>query len=409
MQLIIKNNIFRRLLLSNIISILGDSFYYLALITYASTFDNKNLAISIIAVSELLPQVLSVITGSLADNTKHKIHAMFVIDIFRFILYILVGILIGFNPSFIILIIIALINFVSDIAGGYKGGLYLSIITAAVDKEDIEEANGINLGLSRIVKMCFEFLGAILIAFFTFRELAWVNSAAFLLSGIVIFSMIKTLSIFQDKDNKIEKNNTTEISKIILNIKIGFVSIYKNKKIFNIILFFALLNVVTSTIIPLIFILLAEYDSILIVNFTFSVMIVNITFSLGVIFGSFLGSRVFRKWRLFSLIRLCLIISILIFSSMILKNLIVVLIFLFVLSFLSGSISPKFFSFILSNIDKTKLGSIIGAINTLLLSLTPIAVAIFTSITSINTFFPLFVLVLCSIVILIISTKRIKI
>jgi hypothetical protein len=60
MQLLRHNPLYRTLLTSGAVSALGDSIYYIALLTYASRFPEPSLAILLVSMSETLPGVLSV-------------------------------------------------------------------------------------------------------------------------------------------------------------------------------------------------------------------------------------------------------------------------------------------------------------------------------------------------------------
>ena len=48
MNLLLKNRIYRFITYSDILSVIGDSLFYLAFLTYASTLENSAIAISII-------------------------------------------------------------------------------------------------------------------------------------------------------------------------------------------------------------------------------------------------------------------------------------------------------------------------------------------------------------------------
>lgn len=57
MNLLLKNRIYRFITYSDILSVIGDSLFYLAFLTYASTLENSAIAISIISISESLPEI----------------------------------------------------------------------------------------------------------------------------------------------------------------------------------------------------------------------------------------------------------------------------------------------------------------------------------------------------------------
>lgn len=69
----LKNREFRWITMSDWFSVIGDSIFYLALINFASTLSNPALAISLVTISETLPDALSFVAGYLCDKTKKNI------------------------------------------------------------------------------------------------------------------------------------------------------------------------------------------------------------------------------------------------------------------------------------------------------------------------------------------------
>ncbi|MEB3363343.1 hypothetical protein SDC49_05215 [Lactobacillus sp. R2/2] len=92
--------------------------------TYASKLQNYSLALSLIAITESLPDLVQSLSGYLADRTHNKYRVIVWLAIIRFALYMLVGILfaININGWNLVLIVIGL-NFISDLSGMYSGGL----------------------------------------------------------------------------------------------------------------------------------------------------------------------------------------------------------------------------------------------------------------------------------------------
>ena len=92
MNLLLKNKIYRFITYSDILSVIGDSFFYLAFLTYASTLENSAIAISIISISESLPEVFSMFTGVYADKVKDKAKADIYSNFLRMFIYFFVAI-----------------------------------------------------------------------------------------------------------------------------------------------------------------------------------------------------------------------------------------------------------------------------------------------------------------------------
>ena len=124
MNIFIKNSDYRRFSLASFLSSAGDILFYLAFMTYSSKLKNYSLALSLIAISESVPRLFEIFGGYLADKTKEKFQNIFLAAMARFILYALVGLLfISKVSQWNLVIIIVVVNFLSDTIGSYSGGL----------------------------------------------------------------------------------------------------------------------------------------------------------------------------------------------------------------------------------------------------------------------------------------------
>ncbi|MEB3365282.1 hypothetical protein SDC49_22210 [Lactobacillus sp. R2/2] len=161
--------------------------FYLALITYASKLRNYALAISLISISESVPQIFQVFSGYLADRTKNKFKLMVWLAAIRFGLYLIVGLLFasGFAGWNLVLTVIG-INLVSDIAGSYSGGLQTPLIVNIVGNDEVAEAEGFVSGINGIINMIAQFIGSGLLLFMSYSSLAIFNALTFLAAGALL-------------------------------------------------------------------------------------------------------------------------------------------------------------------------------------------------------------------------------
>ena len=122
MNVFLKNADFRRFSVASFLSGAGDILFYLAFMTYASKLQNYSLALSLIAISESVPKLFEIFGGYLADKTKKKFRNIFLAAFVRFILYGLVGLLFITKMSqWNLVLIIVVVNFLSDTIGSYSG------------------------------------------------------------------------------------------------------------------------------------------------------------------------------------------------------------------------------------------------------------------------------------------------
>lgn len=137
MNVFLKNADFRRFSVASFLSGAGDILFYLAFMTYASKLQNYSLALSLIAISESVPKLFEIFGGYLADKTKKKFRNIFLAAFVRFILYGLVGLLFITKMSqWNLVLIIVVVNFLSDTIGSYSGGLVAPLIVDIVGKKN---------------------------------------------------------------------------------------------------------------------------------------------------------------------------------------------------------------------------------------------------------------------------------
>lgn len=72
MHLIIKNKVYRHLLLSRILDNLGASLYNIVFVVYAATCFKSQIIVSIANITMMIPTLFSLLVGIRADKTKQK-------------------------------------------------------------------------------------------------------------------------------------------------------------------------------------------------------------------------------------------------------------------------------------------------------------------------------------------------
>lgn len=124
---IISNKLYLKLLISDVISNLGDVLYFIALMTYVIEIKDSNLAISIINFSETIPVLFTIFFGMIADKTLNKVSMIIRTLWLRVILYLLMAIVMTFKASILVVIIASIVNLIADTLGRFENGLLLFI------------------------------------------------------------------------------------------------------------------------------------------------------------------------------------------------------------------------------------------------------------------------------------------
>ena len=133
----LKNKGYRAIINASLLSGIGDSLYNIVFIIYASSVPNKKLAVSLASVATLIPGLLAVVTGALADKTKHKVYSSIIVRFIQCALFILLAVLIGVQRSFPIFLVLLLINIISDTLGSFGNGLGMPLLQKLLPAEEL--------------------------------------------------------------------------------------------------------------------------------------------------------------------------------------------------------------------------------------------------------------------------------
>ncbi|WP_236683013.1 MULTISPECIES: hypothetical protein [unclassified Streptococcus] len=155
MKKVLTNKIYMTLFASDMLSNFGDVLYYLALMTYILQLPNAKLAIAIVSVSETLPILTGFVMGYFADQTTDKVGTILQTPVFRVLLYLLVGLVMGFAPSLWVVIIVSLMNFLSDLAGQYENGLYTPLSLRIISDGERETSYSFRQAVSSSFALVF--------------------------------------------------------------------------------------------------------------------------------------------------------------------------------------------------------------------------------------------------------------
>ena len=379
MDIFLRNTNYRKFSLASWLSSAGNILFYLALMTYASRLKNYSLALSLIAITESLPNLIQSLSGYLADRTKNKYHVIVWLAIIRFALYLLVGLLFATNISGwnLVLMVIGL-NFISDLSGKYSGGLQTPLIVSLVGENEMSEAQGFTNGISQLITMIAQFAGSGLLLFMSYSGLAIVNAITFLVAGI-IYANIGMNVKKQEVNKQPEEVNTQKFGATIVS---SLKQVKQANGLLTIVLVIALLNGLLSTVEPLISIVLAGNKNMLIGNYSFTIAVVSTVAAIGMASGSTIGTKIFKNTSLFLIVLADTIATITLAIAIIYGNIFASLFCLTILGFLAGIVSPKLLQWLVTTVDRKILSSSVGLLNTILVMAGPLTTTVFTSIAS---------------------------
>lgn len=370
MKEIIKNKIYIRTLMADIISNFGDVLYYLAMLNYVLQIEKSNVAISIINISEMVPILCSFVIGYFADKNTKRVKTIIGTLVIRCVLYLIVALAIGFTPDLMLVVIISIINFISDILGQYENSLYYPISNRLVNNEVREEVMAFRHSLMMSLNVLFQAIGGVLICYISYRKLAIINAGSFIVS-FLIFRTIKSELVELCDEKALERKKDSEkkplsvlIKSLVAELKEAVVLLWKIPNIKETLTTIPFLNAGLAVVTPLVVLCMTRNPQLSIVNAEFTISILAISQTAGRIAGSALTVSVLKKLKLISTLKITMILLVIMFSGMIFQNLYIVIIALFLTSLCTGCIDPKMGAIIFNNLDENRLATSFGGMTT---------------------------------------------
>ena len=369
MKKILNNKLFLSSYLADVISNFGDTLYYLALMNYVLFLPDTKFALAMITASETLPILSGLFMGIWADRTKNKLDTILATLVIRFVLYALVGLLMGFTPALWIVAVVCVVNFLSDLAGQYENGLYMPLSLRVLEAEDRETAMAFKNTVGGILMIVFRSSGAILIGFMSYQNLAFFNAGTFLVSLAIMVTLRPAFAKLL-KENPIQEVEQTEteaglIKGIGQSLKESYQAIQKIPVLKASILTIAGINTVFSAISTLVILSMKEFSDFVIVNSGITLALVFNLFSVGYILGSSLGMAFFKHISLSNLLKCCTVLSVILFVGFYLHNIYIVMATILVTTMMTGIINPKLYALIMNELPEDKLATINAGMGTI--------------------------------------------
>lgn len=362
-----------QLFMADALSEIGDVFYYVALITYASQLANSSLAISLVTTLEFIPPVFSIIIGPLVDKLRNKTKVSMSVNIIQCVLYIINGLLFFKFQKWMLFSLCLIINFISDTLGIITQEMEPIILKKLSPKISYERKYGWLSAIAQSFSIGGKFLGGILLTLLNnhYIFMSFINAATFGCAAValaLIGNIIVQDEIHENEEDK--KSGALEGVKFLKN----------NPKVRFIVILLSNINIVLAPILPIAYILLANKEIYTPVNYSMSVSLLTAIDSLASILGPTFGLRLFKgKKALINSVMVGSIFSLTFCLSIFTRNIYVLMLTLFLASFFIGATIPLLFGGVIKNVPEAKIGSVNGVIDTLLAITPPLSTFIFSS------------------------------
>ena len=371
MRKILKNKLYLKVLVSDLISNFGDTLYFIALMTYVTEIKDSNLAISIVNISETLPILFTIFFGIIADKTLNKVKMIIKTLWLRVLLYLLVAVAMNFKPSIMIVIIASLVNLVADTLGQFENGLFYPISNRIVKKSDREETMAFRQTVVSTMNIVNQSLGAFLITFFSFSHLAFINSLTFAISLLIMLSIRNQINnSYYDETISTSKISQFDFkasfSEIISNLKLSINHLFSIGNMKEALLVIPILNGSLAILTPLVVVDLSKDSNLTIINSAITISLLGIsTVSGGILGGTLiLISKKFKSLSIGTLLKMNLTTVLLSFVAFYFQNIYLIILSSFLSSVLVSALNPKMGTIIFNDIDETKLATIFGGMVT---------------------------------------------
>ncbi len=368
----IKNNkLFSRLVTINFISKIGDRLFYTAMLTVATSLESGSVAVMIVSISETLPILLSIFLGVIADKRRDKIKCLVWSSLFRTAMYIGIGLLFGFRPSFNLILLAAGLNFISDIFGNFSSALFSPYTKRLIRADEMEQAQGIMSLGTQLVSVMATFIGAFLLGVFKESTIAFLNAAIFFAVAIMYWRVRSFL-----KEPEIELT-TMETDNVLHIVRENIRLLVDDNELFVNLIQLAMINGFFGGITPVFALFLNTNHEMVLLSNAVKISLLSGVITLFMIVGNALTTKIVRKMSIY---RICVIPSVIIILegiAFMMNRLVLIFIATGLIAFFLGIVSPRFSAKIVNKYPIERIGGIITSVNALLVVTPPLTSFLF--------------------------------
>ncbi|WEE34781.1 MFS transporter [Lactiplantibacillus paraplantarum] len=354
------NRAFVTLTVADIFETIGTSLFNIILLTYARTFAQASLMVSLVSVATVLPGVFGIITGRLADTQSNKRGWLVGLKFIQAMLYMVLAQLITSKQVGLLLIIIA-INLCSDVLGMMSSSLRMPLLQAKVTADLQEEALGINQGIGVLVQTLGQALGvSILAATGDYQLAGYLNAVMFLLAGVVLLCGYGALKL-----PSVPAATTPPFRQLLQQVRVAMEA-GAHMNVLALLASVLLLNAVGASVDALLNLYLIDHGAALPLSFGSAVLVMNTAFVIGSVAGNLLHTGWFQKWSF----RAVMLTTVVTFEGLFInllswQNYWVVVTVMMIGGFCMGQANPKLMASLLKVADRQIVGSLSGIINSL--------------------------------------------
>ncbi|MGX7087470.1 MFS transporter [Gemelliphila palaticanis] len=368
MKELLKNRLYITSLTSDIISNIGDIMFYLALVNYVVFLESPEYGVAILTISETLPGIFAIFLGYFADKSINRVNKIALTLVIRSFLYMIIGFLMGYSPALWIVIVAAVINFLSDIIGQYESSLFLPISLKVVPNELREKSIAFKSSIVSTINIIARVFGILLIGILSYSMIAYINSATFIIALLIFLTIYKPLkNIYKDEEKSLKDNvifNRNMLKEFKNNFKIVLEEIKSFPEVISAMLVIPFINAILFVINPIFILLISKHSDFIIINSQTTIATFPIVLSISSIFGSIVAIKYSEKFEIMPLLITVLVVSLAIFVSLYFHKIYLSLIFIGLIAIIVSLINPKLSALIQNNVNPNIIGTVFGFLGT---------------------------------------------
>lgn len=380
MKKILSNKLWMNVLIADLISNFGDVLFYLALMNYVVLLPDAKYAISMITIAETLPPLAAVLMGYLADKTKRKVSKIIATQLFRVILYVIIGGVLGFAPALWIVLVIVVLQFFGTLSAFYENSLYMPVSVAIISDELREESIAFKQTTFSIMNIVFKSISAVLIVMLSYQQLAFINAVTYGLSAVIMMCISKGLNTVLLKESKKEVSKevlkTPEMTVHESKEKVSFLTSFKQSgkllfselkqdtEVLMTLLLAPFINGIFSVTHPLYILSLSQNNHFVIYNVSTTLAFVSILATVCSILGGVMSMTVLKKLTVRAVVTAILASLFLIFGGIYFSHIYIFLIGEGLMTVFIAALQPKLNARVMNTLPKENLGMLFGWITT---------------------------------------------
>jgi len=367
---VLKNQSVRVLSLANVFETLGISIFNIVLLTYAKTYANPAIMVSVVSIATVVPGTLGFAIGFWADHVTHKDWMLILTKVVQAALYLLLAVVIDAR-TVVVFTVVVVINLVSDCLGFLSSSLRLPVIRERVARDDRQQVLGFNQSIASLLQPVGQSIGVfVLAATHDYALAALINAGTFLIAAAILLvgrhaihiapvavpqpqTAVKGPSLWQKMSDILGQSSGVSIVRLLSAVVI--------------------VNAVGASVDAVINLYLLDQGKATGIPFGMAILIVNVLFVIGTVMGSTLRLKFLdRQSFKMVMVETIAVMVVLYLDFLWLQNYWLLVVLMFAIAFGLGNMNPKLYAQVISIADQSLVGTIFGTVSSLVTVAAPV-------------------------------------